>query len=189
MSGLNDEKLAARQAGFARRKLAHADNDGQAMLAANHLLDWLEGQQIGVVSGYIPIQSEMDVLPALRSMSLTGLKICVPVILAPKLPLKFRRWTPDCHMEAGAFGALIPSSGSWLDPDLIICPLVAFDGAGQRMGYGGGFYDRSLAEMRASRSVTALGFAYAKQETSRLPVEATDERLDGVVTENGVVMF
>ncbi len=158
-------------------------------MAAKHLLHWLENRAFSVVAGYIPIRSEIDVLPALHLLHLQHIKICVPVISGAGQPLKFRQWTPDAGMEAGPFGVAVPRSGDWLIPDLMLCPLVAFDMRGHRLGYGGGFYDRSLAEIRGQKPVTALGYAYAGQQTKDLPVENTDQPLDGVVTETGIRLW
>ena len=92
-------------------------------------------------------------------------------------------------MVAGVFGAAIPEVGDWMTPEIVIVPLVAFDRAGGRLGYGGGFYDRTLEGLRAARPTLAIGFAYAGQEAEGLPLEATDQPLDMVVTEAGVIEF
>ena len=83
----------------------------------------------------------------------------------------------------------MPETGAWLVPEVLIVPLVAFDRAGGRLGYGGGFYDRTLARLRAARPTLAVGFAYAAQEADRLPLEPTDQPLDAIVTERGVIPF
>jgi 5-formyltetrahydrofolate cyclo-ligase len=82
---------------------------------------------------------------------------------------------------------MIPEAGDWLDPDILIVPLVAFDGRLNRLGYGGGFYDRTLARLRAAGPLRAIGFAYAAQELPGIPADATDQPLDAVVTERGVL--
>jgi 5-formyltetrahydrofolate cyclo-ligase len=90
-------------------------------------------------------------------------------------------------MVNGAFGADIPETGEWMIPEIVIVPLVAFDAQGGRLGYGGGFYDRTLQQLRSRRPTMAIGFAYAAQEDSALPLEPTDQPLDLIVTENGVI--
>ena len=92
-------------------------------------------------------------------------------------------------MVAGDFGALIPQSGDWIEPEVVIVPLVAFDARGYRLGYGGGFYDRTLEGLRAKRPTLAVGFAFAAQEMPRVPIEATDQPLDAIVTEDGIRLF
>lgn len=90
-------------------------------------------------------------------------------------------------METGAFGAKIPSDGDLISPEVLIVPLVAFSRAGGRLGYGGGFYDRTLQALRAKKPTLAIGFAYAAQEQNDLPLEPTDQPLDLIVTEQGVI--
>jgi len=189
MTKLAEQKQLARKAGFARRKLAHENNANAAARAAAHLLQWLGDQRFPVISGYMPIRSEIDILPVMHQLHLQGKTLCVPVITGAGQPLKFRQWSPDCQMETGPFGASVPVSGNWLVPDLVLCPLLAFDNQGHRLGYGGGFYDRSLAQIRSQKPVTALGYAYAAQATPDLPIEPTDQPLDGMASENGVIIF
>ncbi len=111
----------------------------------------------------------------------------VPVIMAKATPLRFRVWEPDCAMVDGEFGAEIPQTGDWMIPQILIVPLVAFDRQGGRLGYGGGFYDRTLEQLRAVQPTMAIGFAYAGQEDSSLPLEPTDQPLDLIVTEQGII--
>ena len=111
----------------------------------------------------------------------------MPVVAGPGLPLDFRLWTPDTALIPGPFGAMIPESGDWVTPDTLIVPLVGFDAACNRLGYGGGFYDRTLARLAASSPVRAIGLAFAAQELPPLPLEPTDIALDAIVTETGVI--
>jgi 5-formyltetrahydrofolate cyclo-ligase len=90
-------------------------------------------------------------------------------------------------MVAGDFGALIPAEGAWLEPEVLIVPLLAFDRRGYRLGYGGGFYDRTLERLRARGATLALGFAFAAQEVEAVPIEPTDQRLDVLLTETGLM--
>ena len=132
------------------------------------------------------MRTEIDPLPAMAAhQGLVG----VPVILGPGQPLKFRQWSPVAPMVAGDFGALIPQSGDWIEPEVVIVPLVAFDARGYRLGYGGGFYDRTLEGLRAKRPTLAVGFAFAAQEMPQVPIEATDQPLDAIVTEDGIRLF
>jgi len=90
-------------------------------------------------------------------------------------------------MVMGTFGAMIPATGDWIEPEVLIVPLLAFDRRGFRLGYGGGFYDRTIEALRAKGPVTAIGFAFAAQEVDEVPTEPTDQRLDLIVTEQGVI--
>jgi 5-formyltetrahydrofolate cyclo-ligase len=176
-------KAEARRAGFARRKLAF---DAIGSDHAGLLTDVLARHPGKVVSGYMPMRSEISPLAAMRAHAATG-PVCVPVIQGKGLPLRFARWTPDGAMVSGEFGAQVPAVPDWLEPEVLIVPLVAFDRRGGRLGYGGGFYDRTLAGLRTRGPVLAVGFAFGAQEAEALPLEATDQPLDLIVTESEVI--
>jgi 5-formyltetrahydrofolate cyclo-ligase len=183
MTDLATLKAAARKAAFAARKEAFARGQGQA---AELLADLLEGWRDRPMAGYMAMRTEIDPLAAMAAHS--G-PVGVPVILGAGQPLKFREWTPGCAMVPGEFGAAIPADGAWVEPEVLIVPMVAFDARGFRLGYGGGFYDRTLEGLRAKRPTLAVGFAFAAQEMDEVPIEPTDQRLDAVVTEHGVRLF
>ncbi len=185
---IDDPKAALRKVAYAARKSAFAAraDTGAVAAATDHLLAWLGDVSANVVAGYMPIRTELDPLPAMTRLASAG-RVCVPVIDGAGRPLLFRDWTPDAVMIDGPFGAQVPEGGAWRVPDVLIVPLVGFDAGCNRLGYGGGFYDRTLARLRAAGPVRAVGFAYAAQELDRLPVEPTDQRLDAVVTEAGVI--
>jgi 5-formyltetrahydrofolate cyclo-ligase len=180
---MSDIKALAREAAFAVRKVAFAAGQGQA---AEILADYLAGQAGRVLSGYMPMRTEIDPLPAMAAHQ--G-PVGVPVIIGKGQPLRFREWSPGSAMIEGAFKALIPEEGAWVEPEVLIVPLLAFDARGYRLGYGGGFYDRTLEGLRARGPVMAVGFAFAAQEVPEVPTDATDQRLDAVVTEQGVRLF
>lgn len=186
MTSLTQIKADARKAAFARRKAAHTAVN--PTLAQARLLEALEPLQGKTISGYMPIQTEIDPLPVMVKMAAAGF-VTVPVIKAKATPLKFRQWTPDCQMITGEFGAKIPATGAWLEPEVLIVPLVAFDRHGGRLGYGGGFYDRTLEMLRERRETIAIGYAFAAQEAENLPLEATDQPLDAIVTEKEIITF
>lgn len=180
---LADRKAAARKAAFARRKEAHAAVGGAG---AGHLSEVLAGYRGVSLAGYMPIRTEISPLPAMEEAAAHG-PVGVPVILGEGQPLKFRSWEPECEMVDGPFGAKVPASGEWIVPEILIVPLVAFTRAGERLGYGGGFYDRTLEGLRNRGSALAIGFAYSAQEAAALPMEPTDQPLDLIVTEAGVI--
>jgi 5-formyltetrahydrofolate cyclo-ligase len=180
---MSDPKAAARTAAFARRKAAFGAGQGQA---AELLADVLTAHAGKALAGYMPMRTEIDPLPAMAAhQGLVG----VPVIMAAATPLKFREWAPGVAMVAGEFGALIPAEGAWVAPQVVIVPLLAFDARGYRLGYGGGFYDRTLQGLRAKGPVLAIGFAFAAQEVDEVPTDAFDQKLDMVVTEKGLRQF
>lgn len=179
-------KEAARTTGFERRKEAHEQVSGP--MAAARLQEYLEPYAGRTISGYMPIRTEIDPLSVMAKMSEVGF-MTVPVIEGANQPLKFRVWTPDCDLVPGPYGAKVPASGDWLEPDVLIVPLVAFNRDGGRLGYGGGFYDRTLEMLRGRRKTIAVGFAYGGQEDSNLPLESTDQPLDAIVTERETLVF
>ncbi|WP_298843398.1 5-formyltetrahydrofolate cyclo-ligase [uncultured Roseobacter sp.] len=175
-------KAAARKDGFARRKAAHAADRGTG---AGHLSALLAGYRGVPLSGYMPIRTEINPLPAMEEASAHG-PVGVPVITAAGAPLLFAGWEPGVAMTAGPFGAQVPADPVYFEPEIVIVPLVAFDGSGGRLGYGGGFYDRTLQMLRGRRATLAVGFAYAAQKTDNLPLEPTDQPLDLMVTDEGI---
>jgi len=183
VTSLEVRKAEARKAGFARRAAAHA---AAGPGRAGELSSLLAGHRGVPVSGYMAMRSEIDPLPAMEEAAAHG-PVCVPVIEAMGQPLKFALWEPGCAVVEGPFGARVPATLAFIDPEILIVPLVAFSRAGGRLGYGGGFYDRTLEALRAKRPTLAVGFAYAAQEDPDLPLEPTDQPLDVIVTERGVI--
>ena len=185
MSDLAEIKQAARKAAFARRAVAHRADSGAG---AGLLSGVLAGYRGVPLAGYMPIRSEIDPLPAMAEAAAHG-PVAVPVIAGAGLPLDFSLWEPGCALREGPFGAMVPEVDRFIEPEILIVPLVAFDRAGGRLGYGGGFYDRTLERLRSRRPTLAIGFAYAAQEAEGLPLEPTDQPLDMVVTEAEVISF
>ncbi|MGZ9810662.1 5-formyltetrahydrofolate cyclo-ligase [Pseudoroseicyclus sp. H15] len=182
MSAAAEDKAAARAEAFARRKAAfEAAGPGQAA----QLSALLAGHRGVPLAGYLPIRTEIDPLPAMAEAAAHG-PVAVPIIEAPATPLRFARWEPEMTLVEGPFRTLRPEVLDWVTPEILIVPLLAFDRAGYRLGYGGGFYDRTLEKLRAEGPVLAVGFAFAGQE-GPVPVEVTDQPLDLIVTERGVI--
>lgn len=191
MEALKDIKAGLRKQGYAVRTAPHsqdvATGSALSLAARDHFLAARLHTGAEVISGYCPIRTEIDVIPLMTALHDAGHRLCVPVIEAAGQPLKFREWTPQAALVDGPFGARVPPGGDWLEPRFLITPLIAFDRQCWRLGYGGGFYDRTLERLRAKRRTRAVGFAYAAQEIDQVPREPTDQQLDGVVTEQGLV--
>ena len=185
MTTLNGRKSAARKEAFARRKTAHALNIGTVGGLLSSVLAGYRGVPLG---GYMPIWTAIDPLAAMEEAVAPG-PVGVPVIQGAAQPLKFSRWEPDCVLRDGPFGVKMPCEDIFFDPQILIVPLVAFDLRGGRLGYGGGFYDRTLELLRAKRPTLAIGFAYAKQMAECLPLESTDQPLDMIITEEKIINF
>ena len=185
MSDASDPKAALRRIAFDARKAAFTEAGARGARANEHLLERIGPPEGRVVSGYMPIRTEIDPRPAMAALHAAGARICVPVIAGARLPLDFREWWPGCALVEGPFKAMVPEGGDWLTPDALIVPLVGFDRSLNRIGYGGGFYDRTLARLRAAGRVEAIGFAFAAQELPQVPADDTDQPLDALVTEQG----
>ncbi len=185
MTDLTAIKADARKAAFARRKIAH---EARTDAGAGHLSEVLAGYRGVPMSGFMAIRTEINPLPAMEEAAAHG-PVGVPVIQRLGLPLKFSRWEPGCALKEGPFGAMIPEVDDFFEPEILVVPLVAFDRRGGRLGYGGGFYDRTLELLRGKRPTLAIGFAYAAQEAENLPLEPTDQPLDMMVTESEIITF
>lgn len=185
-----DPKAALRKRGLAAaRTAAAALGDYAARRIARAFIDAIDLTGISVIAGYAPLKGEIDSAPLLLELAALGLDIALPVAEANK-PLAFHRWRPGERLAPGAFGAREPDARApALRPQLLIVPLVAFDGEGWRLGRGGGFYDRTIAELRAAGPVTAVGVAFAAQRVPAIPRAAHDQRLDWIVTEDGAHGF
>lgn len=179
-------KAAAREAAFTRRQTAF--DTGDRIAGAARLTEVLQDHRTAALAGYMPMRTEIDPLPAMAAHAATA-PVGVPVIAAKAQPLLFHLWTPETEMQDGPFGARVPVNGRPMTPTVLIVPLVAFDRDGGRLGYGGGFYDRTLEKLRAAAPTTAIGFAWAAQETKGLPLEPTDQPLDAIVTEREILTF
>jgi 5-formyltetrahydrofolate cyclo-ligase len=184
-ANLPDQKKAARAQAAIRRQAAHgaAGATAGAALAALGLPPGVTGR---IVSGFLPFRSEIDTRPLLARLAGEGFATCLPVVVAKSAPLLFRAWRAGDALAEGLWGIPVPlDSAEELLPDILFVPMLAFDAGGYRLGYGGGFYDRTLAKLRALKPVTAIGVAYAAQEMIDLPRNGHDEPLDWIMTEKG----
>jgi 5-formyltetrahydrofolate cyclo-ligase len=178
-----DAKKQLRAEVTARRLAAYDQHKGEAgnLIAARGLPASVAGKSI---SGFSPYQSEISVVPLLDSLARAGWVTALPVVIAKGEPLIFRAWAPGSETVPGIWNIPVPPPTSpEVTPDVLLVPLLAFDREGYRLGYGGGFYDRTLARLRAMKQVTAIGVAYAAQEVSSVPHDAHDQRLDWIMTE------
>lgn len=166
---------------------AHAPDAGQRL--RDHLLAEVAFPDAVTVSAYWPMGDEIDPLPTLHACHARGHPIGLPVMPGQAQPLRFRRWTPALELASGGFGTRIPpETEPEVVPEILLVPLLAFDRRGFRLGYGGGFYDRTLEALRARNPrTTAIGVAFAGQEIPEVPIDANDQRLDRVMTEHGPI--
>ncbi len=126
----------------------------------------------------------------MKALEKQGARLALPVIGVREMPLTFRAWTDDAALQKGPLGISQPPDGAErLVPDIVLVPLAAFDRHGHRVGYGAGFYDRTLTELRAQKTIVAIGIAFAVQEIERVPATAHDAPLDFVLTEHDTIDF
>ena len=143
-----------------------------------------------VVSGYSPIRNEIDPAPLMQLLALQGARLALPAVLARGKALAFRAWSPRDRLMLGPLGIPEPSpAAAELVPDILLVPLAAFDRLGHRIGYGAGHYDHTLAHLRKSKPVTAIGLAFAAQEIETVPALQHDVALDYVLTETRLLDF
>jgi 5-formyltetrahydrofolate cyclo-ligase len=154
-----------------------------------------------IVAGYAATGSEIDCFPLLSSLHEAGVTCALPVIMDPVSPLIFCRWWPTCPMVAGAYGIMVPQDhNDILLPTVLLAPMLAFDVTGHRLGYGGGYYDRTIEFLRhhwisnglgapGSGALKVIGVAFEAQRVDNVPHAVYDQRLDAVVTEAGLYDF
>ncbi len=148
----------------------------------------LEDTLPATASAYLPHESEIDSRPLLAALADAGWRTALPVVVGKARPLVFRAWRDGDALERGVYGIPVPGEGAEaVRPSVVFVPMLAFDAHGFRLGYGGGFYDRTLARLRADGPLTAIGVAYAAQQVEKCPTDAYDQPLDLVVTEAGPV--
>ncbi len=168
-----------------RAALATACPDFAARIAG--FADGLDLKPQAVVAGYWPLQDEADPRGLMAALAARGHALALPRIETKSMPLVFHRWREGDALVTHALGMSEPRADSKiLIPDVVLVPLLGFDSSGHRLGYGGGYYDRTLDALRANAKVRAIGVAYAGQEVDELPREAHDHRLDMIVTEREI---
>jgi 5-formyltetrahydrofolate cyclo-ligase len=141
-----------------------------------------------IVSGFMPMRTEINPLPLMRKLAADGAQLALPVIQGRGKPLLMRAWSFGAPLEARQWGIKEPlDTAPVLDPDILLVPLACFDRSGHRIGYGAGYFDKTIRALRAKKSVTAVGLALAAQEIDRVPATDFDERLDLVLTEREVI--
>jgi 5-formyltetrahydrofolate cyclo-ligase len=141
-----------------------------------------------IVSGFMPMKSEINPLPLLRNLAQAGAALALPVVSGRGKPLIMRAWRWGEPLNSGVWGIREPKpDAKAVDPDILLVPLLAFDRAGYRLGYGGGYYDMTIAGLRARKRITAVGIALSAQEVARVPTTPRDVRLDLVLTEHEVI--
>ena len=175
-----------------RRNAAKARPDAGVHAARNFMsagfMDRDQRPKDLIVSLYYPMRQELDTEPLVAALIEAGAQIALPVVARKKSPLVFRLYQPGAALVRGAYGEKTPDeTAPEVTPNILAVPLLGFTRAGGRLGYGGGYYDRTLAALRQSQSIIAVGYAFGAQEVDALPLTALDQPLDWIVTERGAI--
>lgn len=171
----------------ARRLMPDYINASQ--IVTKNFLNFFEPTGRDNVAGYWPLKGEIDLLPLLIHLEKLGSNCLLPVLQGVGQPLSFHRWRTGDRLWKSELGVFEPSSNQpSAIPNYLIVPLLAFDVQGNRLGYGGGYYDRTLAYLRGKRKFQAIGVGFTFQQVDDVPVEEFDERVDAIVTEESVLV-
>lgn len=182
-----DPKHELRRAMKAKRASLSDEGRREAAEAVVAHLVGMGGRNRQPVALYHPVGCEFDTGPLAHYLRNQLQQIALPVVVEEGAPLVFRLWGANDQLEVGAYDIMVPPDrGLSIVPEIIIIPLLAFDDTGTRLGYGGGYYDRTLANLRAKHSISAIGLAYDFQQVDDLPVEAHDQPLDRILTPSGL---
>jgi 5-formyltetrahydrofolate cyclo-ligase len=182
-----DAKKELRAEALLRRKAAfeHQGPEASRKIAAQGL-DFLGLKADAVVSGFAAIRDEINPAPLMTWLQAEGFRLALPVMQGRDKPLLMRSWSPGDVMAPAAWGIAEPLDDKpTVEPDVVLVPLLAFDERGFRLGYGGGFYDRTLRRLRKLKPIVAVGLAYDEQKVDAVPAESYDEKLDWVLTPSG----
>jgi len=190
VASTQDLKSELRQAALAKRDaLPAAERAAAAEAIAGRVFPILIPAG-AVVSGYSPMKSELSPAPLMRKLTDVGAQLALPVVQGRGQPLVMRAWTFGAPLSPGVWGIREPTADApEVFPDIMLVPLAAFDRQGHRIGYGAGYYDMTIARIRAMKPVIAIGLAFAAQETDKIPAEPHDAPLDLVLTEREIIDF
>jgi 5-formyltetrahydrofolate cyclo-ligase len=187
---ISDRKTELRNATLAKRDAMPAEERqraGEAIAARPFPVTIAPGT---IVSGFMPLKSEINPLPLMKALAAAGAKLALPAIAGRGKPLVMRAYAFGDEFARGQWGIREPKPEQpEVFPDVLIVPLACFDRAGNRIGYGAGYYDMTIHRLRTMKKVTAVGVAFAAQEIAKVPATERDERLDLVLTENGAIDF
>ncbi|MGE3333312.1 MAG: 5-formyltetrahydrofolate cyclo-ligase [Rhodospirillaceae bacterium] len=185
-----DAKAVLRRAMLERRRAAHRAIGPEAAQAVADFVLCEIAPQGKNIAGYWPLGDELDCRPALEALSAAGAEVALPVVARQGHALIFRQWKPGDVLEQGPFGTMHPGPrAAVIVPQVLLVPLVAFDLEGHRLGYGAGYYDRTLASFRSQGKITAIGLGYDAQRVDTVHADGHDQALDGIITNAGVLWF
>jgi 5-formyltetrahydrofolate cyclo-ligase len=187
-ASIEDAKAVLRREALARRDALPRELRAAAAEAIAARPFPLAIEPGAVVSGFMPMKSEINPIPLMRKLADAGATLALPVVAGKGKPLIMRAWSLGEPLAAGVWGIREPKpEAPEVFPDILIVPLLAFDRRGHRIGYGAGYFDMTIAALRARKPVVAAGIAFAAQEIAEVPTTPRDARLDLVLTEREVI--
>ena len=182
-----DKKRELREAALARRDRMPPDDRVRAARKVAASPFPVAVPAGAIVAGFSPIRTELNPIPLMRKLFDAGARLALPKVVGRGQPLVLREWKFGDPLVAGVWGIREPApTAPEVAPDVLLVPLAAFDRAGYRIGYGAGYYDMTLAALRANKAIVAVGLGFSVQEVEKVPVEAHDQKLDFILTEAGL---
>lgn len=186
-SDISELKRSLRNEALARRDALDADYRQHAAEAIASLPFPVPVPKGTIVSGFFPMKTELSLLPLMRALEKNGAQIALPRIVGRGNPLSMRAWKFGDPLVPGQWGIREPApEAKEVAPDILLVPFAAFDRRGYRVGYGAGYYDMTIAGLKAKKKVVTVGFGFEAQEVGECPVEAHDQKLDFLITEVGL---
>ena len=187
-ASIEDAKAVLRREALARRDALPRELRAAAAEAIAARPFPLAIEPGAVVSGFMPMKSEINPIPLMRKLADAGATLALPVVAGKGKPLIMRAWSLGEPLASGVWGIREPKpEAPEVFPDILIVPLLAFDRRGHRIGYGAGYFDMTIAALRARKPVVAAGIGFAAQEIAEVPTTPRDARLDLVLTEREII--
>ena len=187
---VQEKRLAREKAKLIRRELHKKYCHTASKQLLNFVPDILEKFGRSIVAGFLPIQTEINIIPLLHELVTEQCQLCLPVTPMEPGCLLFRTFSFGQKLELGPYNTKHPYEGSFqVFPDLVLMPLLTFDKNYYRLGYGGGFYDRTISKFRTTEQKACfVGVAYSGQAVDKVPIASTDEPMDGMLTPSGLIL-
>ena len=187
---VHEKRLAREKARLIRRELHKKYFHTASKQLLNFVPDILDKFGRSIVAGFLPIQTEINIIPLLHELVTEQCQLCLPVTPMEPDCLLFRTFSFGQKLELGPYNTKYPKEGSFqVFPDLVLVPLLTFDKNYYRLGYGGGFYDRTISKFRTTKQkVWFVGVAYSGQAVDKVPITSTDEPMDGILTPSGLIL-
>jgi 5-formyltetrahydrofolate cyclo-ligase len=187
-TAIDDLKATLRREALARREALPPDVRAAAAQTIAARPFPLAVPPGAIVSGFMPMKSEINPLPLMRALADTGAALALPAVAGKGKPLVMRAYAFGETLASGVWGIREPRPDArQVDPDILLVPLLAFDRRGHRIGYGAGYYDMTITALRARKTIVAVGIAFAAQEIAEVPTSPRDARLDLVLTEHEII--